>query len=132
MIRKLASGLAGLLALAALTAALPGAAAAGDGFFPDGHAPSEAEVRAWAHRVKEFRETLAPGENGRFSAVPIDGTSVLIVDTRLGHLWVWAFGEKGSFTTYQGQLVPGLAMGDVVGASGSRDRPGSGDTESRK
>jgi hypothetical protein len=88
--------------------------------FSQGQPPTEAEVKAWADHVKAFRESVMDGENGRFSAVRIDGTSVFLLDTRQGHLWVWTFGEKGSFTAYQGQLVPGLKMGDIVGASAER------------
>ncbi len=132
MVRKIAMGLAGLLASALLSGAMPNPASAADGFFPDGHAPNEAEVRAWTDRVKAFRETLIHGENGRFSAVRIDGTSVLLLDTRQGHLWVWTFGEKGSFTTYQGQLLPGLTMGDIVGASAGRAKDESEDAQGRQ
>ncbi|MGD8367291.1 MAG: hypothetical protein PVG78_06610 [Desulfobacterales bacterium] len=132
MVRKITMGLAALLVSALLSGALPESAVAVDGFFPNGHAPTEAEVRAWTDRVKAFRETLGHGENGRFSAVRIDATSVFLLDTRLGHLWVWTFGEKGSFTTYQGQLLPGLTMGDIVGASAGRKRDGGGGVEKRK
>ena len=95
----------------------PEAARAADGFFPDGKPPTEQEVRQWASRAAAFRETLVAAETGRFAAVRVDNSSVLLLDTRQGHLWVWTFGAKGSFTTYQGQLLPGLNMGDVVGVS---------------
>ncbi len=108
------------LIFAALAVGPVKAGRAGDGFFPHGEKPTASEVKAWAKNAKAFRESLRNGQNGRFSAVRIDGSSVFLLDTRQGHMWVWTFGPKGSFTAYQGQLVPGLQMGDIVGASAAR------------
>lgn len=64
--------------------------------------------------------------DGRYQAVPIDpgsefGTEkALILDTLAGHLWIWtespATDEEpgGRYIIYQGQLVPGDRIGDVV------------------
>lgn len=68
---------------------------------------------------------LAQAEE-RYQAVPIDsGTEfgmekALILDTLAGHLWIWtespATSEEpgGRYVIYQGQLVPGSRMGEVV------------------
>ena len=82
--------------------------------------PDAAERQDWTDRIKQFQASLADSENGRFHAVRLDGTSVFVIDTRQGHLWVWTFGEKGSFTAYQGRVFPGLKMGDIIDASGPR------------
>ena len=62
----------------------------------------------------------------RYQAVPIDsgtefGTEkALIIDTLAGHMWIWtespATSEEpgGRYVIYQGQLVPGSQMGEVV------------------
>jgi hypothetical protein len=62
----------------------------------------------------------------RYQAVPIDsgtefGTEkALILDTLAGHLWIWtespATSEEpgGRYVIYQGQLVPGRQMGEIV------------------
>jgi len=64
--------------------------------------------------------------DGRYQAIPIDsgtefGTEkALIVDTLAGHMWIWtespATDEEpgGRYVIYQGQLVPGSEMGEVV------------------
>jgi hypothetical protein len=117
MMKKIGLRLSAAILLVLPLWSFPEAARAAEGFFPDGNPPTELEVRQWSTRVKEFRETLVDGETGRFAAVRVDDSSVLLLDTRLGHLWVWTFGEEGSFTTYQGQLLPGLNLGDVVGVS---------------
>jgi hypothetical protein len=66
------------------------------------------------------------GPEGRYQAVPIDpgqgygAEKALLLDTVSGHLWIWvesaAAGKEpgGRYLIYQGQLVPGKAMGDVM------------------
>ena len=63
---------------------------------------------------------------GRYQAIPIDpgagygAEKALIVDTVAGHLWVWIESPTvdsdpgGRFLIYQGQLVPGKKMGDII------------------
>lgn len=62
----------------------------------------------------------------RYQAVPLNpgyefGTEkALILDTVAGHMWIWtespATDERpgGRYVIYQGQLVPGREMGEVV------------------
>lgn len=63
---------------------------------------------------------------GRYQAIPIDpgegygAEKALILDTVAGHLWVWIESPTvdtdpgGRFLIYQGQLVPGKKMGDII------------------
>ena len=63
---------------------------------------------------------------GRYQAVPIDpgegygAEKALILDTVSGHLWIWIESPTvdddpgGRFLIYQGQLVPGKQMGDII------------------
>jgi len=64
-----------------------------------------------------YQASLESGVSGRFQAVRLDGSSIFVLDSRLGHMWVWAFGKEGGFTMYQGRVAPGLKMGDVVDTS---------------
>ena len=73
-----------------------------------------ASVAAWA--VSE----------GRYQAIPIDpgagygAEKALLVDTVAGHLWIWIESPTvdddpgGRFLIYQGQLVPGKKMGEII------------------
>ena len=73
-----------------------------------------ASVAAWA--VSE----------GRYQAIPIDpgegygAEKALLVDTIAGHLWIWIESPTvdddpgGRFLIYQGQLVPGKKMGEII------------------
>ena len=66
------------------------------------------------------------GPEGRYQAVPIDGgleygtEKALIIDTVAEHLWIWiespAVGDEpgGRYVIYQGQVVPGSKMGEVM------------------
>lgn len=97
-----------------------GSAGAGDTPGTKTEPPPIAEERAQLAQVKgAFIEDLEKGGVGRFQAVRLDGSSVIVLDTRDGHLWAWAFGKEGGFITYQGRVFPGLRMGDVVEASES-------------
>lgn len=73
-----------------------------------------ASVAAWA--VSE----------GRYQAIPIDpgegygAEKALLIDTVAGHLWIWIESPTvdddpgGRFLIYQGQLVPGRKMGEIM------------------
>ncbi len=66
------------------------------------------------------------GSEGRYQAIPIDpgegygAEKALILDTVSGHLWIWIESPTvdddagGRFLIYQGQLVPGKKMGDII------------------
>lgn len=75
-----------------------------------------AAPQAWSELRAAYLSSLESTSPGRFQAVRLDGSSIFILDTRLGYMWAWAFGEQGGFTTYQGRVVPGLKMGDVIEA----------------
>ncbi|MCC6709614.1 MAG: hypothetical protein IT492_18840 [Gammaproteobacteria bacterium] len=66
------------------------------------------------------------GAEGRYQAIPIDpgegygAEKALILDSVSGHLWIWIESPTvdddpgGRFLIYQGQLVPGRKMGDII------------------
>jgi hypothetical protein len=62
----------------------------------------------------------------RYQAIPISSGSdfgtekALILDTAAGHMWIWTESPAtdtepgGRYVIYQGQLLPGSEIGDVV------------------
>ena len=70
--------------------------------------------------------TLIVQADSRYQAVPISSSAefgtekALILDTVAGHLWIWTESPAtdsepgGRYIIYQGQLVPGDKIGDVV------------------
>jgi hypothetical protein len=50
-------------------------------------------------------------EAGRFQALNVfDGKAVLILDTKLGHLWIWALPS----VIYGGRVFPGEKVGEEI------------------
>jgi hypothetical protein len=48
-------------------------------------------------------QTAFAEEASRYQAVPLSGeTGVFVLDTREGHMWLWAFSLRGSALLYQG------------------------------
>jgi|GEM_PF-2848283 len=82
--------------------------------------PSPPTSQEWHDLRAAYLASLEGASPGRFQAVRLDGSSIFILDTRLGHIWVWAFGEQGGFTMYQGRVAPGLKMGDIIEAGEKR------------
>jgi hypothetical protein len=64
--------------------------------------------------------TLADSEAGRYKAMKLQlqtaSVSVLIIDTKEGHLWVWGADASGKLwdMTYMGKVRPGQKMGDLI------------------
>jgi hypothetical protein len=68
----------------------------------------------------------AADEIGRYQAVPLPKSgndvtqSVVVIDTKEGHLWEWAstpaFGQTpgGFYLRYQGRVRPGKTIGEVL------------------
>jgi hypothetical protein len=49
----------------------------------------------------------------------MDSNAIFILDTQKGHLWVWvnqkdSSGQPAEFLFYQGQVVPGSKMGEII------------------
>ena len=63
---------------------------------------------------------LADSEAGRYKAIKLQlqtaSVSVLIIDTKEGHLWVWGAAASGKLwdMTYMGKVRPGQKMGDLI------------------
>jgi hypothetical protein len=62
-----------------------------------------------------FRSSLAKGSVGRFQAVAMDDSSVVILDTQEGHVWMWDLSGLGTVSmVYGGQVFLGENMGEMV------------------
>jgi len=58
-------------------------------------------------------------ETGRFQAIRMDNNAIFLLDTKEGHIWVWVTqkdsnGIPSEFLFYQGMLIPGRNMGDLI------------------
>lgn len=68
---------------------------------------------------RAFAGEQTGSETGRFQAVRMNNSSIMILDTMEGHLWVWVSqpdqsGKSAEFLIYQGQVVPGSKMGEII------------------
>ena len=79
-------------------------------------------------RKQDYKAFLSNGSEGRFQAVRMDSNAIFILDTKEGHLWVWVIqkdseGQPAEFMFYQGQVVPGSSMGELIDRT-FKKRPG--------
>lgn len=70
-------------------------------------------------KLDDERNFISEKRAGRFQAIRMDSNAVFIIDSIKGHLWVWVIqkdssGQPSEFLFYQGQVIPGLNMGDLV------------------
>jgi hypothetical protein len=69
--------------------------------------------------IDVIRDNLKNDKIGRYQAIRMDSNAIFIIDTKEGHLWVWVIqkdsqGIPSEFLFYQGKLVPGRNMGDLI------------------
>lgn len=69
--------------------------------------------------IDVIRDNLNNDKIGRYQAIRMDSNAIFIIDTKEGHLWVWVIqkdsqGIPSEFLFYQGKLVPGRNMGDLI------------------
>lgn len=81
---------------------------------------NDTALKRWQQKKKESGTRDLTGEGtGRYQAVRMDSNAVFILDTQEGHLWVWVIqkdtrGQPAEFLFYQGQVVPGSSMGELI------------------
>jgi hypothetical protein len=56
--------------------------------------------------LEEFNLSLKDSAEGRFQAIKMDDTSILIIDTKLGHLWVFRTSPE-ALVKWAGKVKPG-------------------------
>jgi hypothetical protein len=64
------------------------------------------------------------GSVGRFQAVRMDDSAVVILDTKQAHLWVFGATGSGFYLVYGGRIHPGEKAGEIIDSSSLRFRKG--------
>jgi hypothetical protein len=67
----------------------------------------------------DYVDASSDGIPGRYQAIRMDSNAIFILDTQKGHLWVWVnqkdnTGQPAEFLFYQGRVVPGSKMGEII------------------
>jgi hypothetical protein len=75
--------------------------------------------KAPTKNVSVIKDNIKNDTIGRYQAIRMDSNAIFIIDTKEGHLWVWVIqkdsqGIPAEFLFYQGQVVPGQNMGDLI------------------
>jgi hypothetical protein len=63
--------------------------------------------------LEAFKLSLKDSAEGRFQTAKIDDTSILIIDTKLGHLWMFRSSPK-VLIKYAGQVYPGKSFWKTI------------------
>jgi hypothetical protein len=58
--------------------------------------------------------TATAGEKGRYEAIRMDNSVVVVIDTAEGHMWVTGVGESLMTMIYFGKVRPGAKMGEII------------------
>ena len=77
---------------------------------------SEAKDKLSKHDKKmleEFKLSLKNSSEGRFQAELLDGKSILIIDTKLGHLWILRTSPE-PIMKYAGKVRPGQSFWKTI------------------
>jgi hypothetical protein len=63
--------------------------------------------------LEEFKLSFKDGADGRFQTAKMDDKSVLIIDTKLGHLWVFRM-SPDPLIKYAGKVYPGRSFWNTI------------------
>jgi hypothetical protein len=63
--------------------------------------------------LEEFSLSLKNSSEGRFQTEPLDGKSILIIDTKLGHLWILRTSPE-PIMKYAGKVRPGQSFWKTI------------------
>ena len=63
--------------------------------------------------LEEFNLSLKNSSEGRFQTAPLDDKSILIIDTKLGHLWVLHTSPE-PMMKYAGKVRPGQSFWKTI------------------
>ena len=77
---------------------------------------SEAKDQLSKHErqaIEEFNLSLKNSAEGRFQTTKMDDTSILIIDTRLGHLWILRSSPE-PLLKYAGKVYPGKSFWKTI------------------
>ena len=77
---------------------------------------SEAKEKLSKHDrqiLEEFKLSFKDSAEGRFQTTKIDDKSILIIDTKLGHLWVFRLSPE-PIIKYAGKVYPGKSFWSTI------------------
>lgn len=83
----------------------------------------EETASAPAAKQKAYQGHMKGGV-GRFQAVRMDDSAVVIIDTMQAHLWVFGATGSGFYLVYGGRIHPGEKAGEIIDSSSLRFRKG--------
>jgi len=63
--------------------------------------------------LEEFKLSFKDSAEGRFQTAKIDDTSILIIDTKLGHLWMFRSSPE-VLIKYAGKVYPGKSFWKTI------------------
>jgi hypothetical protein len=63
--------------------------------------------------LEEFKLSFKDSADGRFQTTKIDDTSILIIDTKLGHLWMFRSSPE-VLIKYAGKVYPGKSFWKTI------------------
>ena len=63
--------------------------------------------------LEEFNLSFKNSSEGRFQTAKIDDTSILIIDTKLGHLWMFRTSPE-VLIKYAGKVYPGKSFWKTI------------------
>ena len=63
--------------------------------------------------LQEFNLSFKDSSEGRFQTAKIDDTSILIIDTKLGHLWMFRTSPE-VLIKYAGKVYPGKGFWKTI------------------
>ena len=71
---------------------------------------------AWSgtKSAAEFQKSLLNSKENRFQAINLTATSVFIIDSKEGHLWIFGASPQSTWLQYVGRLKPGEKFMDYV------------------
>ncbi len=85
-------------------------------FFNDGFSSAQPlekkELEEKLLRKNKFIKNL--NDVGRFQAFKFDSTSIVILDTREGHIWLWGVLKGKSLLVYFDRVYPGKSFGETM------------------
>ena len=76
---------------------------------------------------QDYGSPLSNESVGRYQAVRVESNAVFIMDTKEGHMWIWVIqkdkqGQPVQLLFYQGQVIPGMNMGDLIDSTVNKSR----------
>ena len=63
--------------------------------------------------LEEFKLSFKDSAEGRFQTTTIDDTSIVIIDTKLGHIWLFRTSPL-SVIKYAGKVYPGSSFWNTI------------------